>query len=283
MPSPAAQVFVYWIPGCGNCTRLKSYLADRGVEFSAVDVQSDGDAWAALEAVGIRSFPSVRVGERWATGFDLDAVDELLGLSTDPTGRVLSVDELVERSARLLEISADLAEQLPAANYDDPTPTMDQFTAPVFFLRDGSPYVPHNSSKSLVHHIAGHGERFLRFALAADGVHAIGFGMRYPGENPGFGEPEQSAPMFKVADQMRLTALDIRAWRAVSGDVDVTRTLETHFGVQTLHQLLQSMTCSLAQHSRQLVEVIHGLGIDPVRQIDARDVEGLRMPSGIWQ
>jgi hypothetical protein len=44
------------------------------------------------------------------------------------------------------------------------------------------------------------------------------------------------------------------------------------------------MTCSLAQHYRQLNEILVGrLGIEPDRPVGEKAFEGLLMPSGVWQ
>jgi len=277
-------VTVYWIPGCGNCTRLKGYLADRGVDYVAIDVQADAEVFDQMQRAGMRSFPSVRVGDRWATGVDLDKVNELLGLTPDPAGRVLAADELAQRAAALLEAAARYAMQIPAAHHDDPTPTMDGFTKAISYMRDGTPRIAHPSYKSLVHHIAGHGAKFLRFALASDGVHEVGFSYaRYVGDDLAFGEPEPATPMYRVADQMVLTARDIRAWVTVGWPRDLSITAPTSYGPQTHHQLMQTMVCGLAQHDRQLMELLgERLGIEPDGPIGDELFEGLLIPSSIW-
>jgi len=278
------RVTVYWIPGCGNCTRLKGYLTDRGVDYVAIDVQADPDVFDEMERAGMRSFPSVRVAERWSTGIDLDKVDQLLGLTKDPAGRILPADELAERAAALLEAAARYAMQIPAEHHDDPTPTMDGFKKAISYMRDGTPRIPHHSYKSLVHHIVGHGVKFLRFALASDGVHEVGFSFAgYVGDDLAFGEPEPGTPMYRVVDQMRLTARDIRAWVTVGGPSDLSITAPTSYGPQTHHQLMQTMVCGLAQHDRQLMEVLaQRLGIAPDGPVDDELFDGLLLPTSVW-
>ena len=80
-------------------------------------------------------------------------------------------------------------------------------------MRDGSPWIPHDTYKSLAPSaIAGHGQKFLRFALASDGVHDIGFSLAtFSGDDLAFGEPEPATPTYRVADQMVLTARKIGA------------------------------------------------------------------------
>ncbi len=279
----AQEVTLYWIPGCGNCTRMKGYLTQRGVEFRSVNVMHDLDAVEDMKKVGISTFPVVRVGDRWATGIDMVQVDELLAWDPDPSRRELAVDEMVERVAVLLEAASGLAAALPADHYDDPTPTVADAATPFLFLRDGSPYIPHASNRGLVYHVAGHGERFKRIALAADGTYEFGFGFGFNGEDSSWGEPIEAIAMYRVVDQLVLAASDIRAWIREHPGCDGSRVVDTFYGPQTVRQLLQFYTISIAQHYRQIRSVVEALGID---QADAvvpeRDFEGLVMPASIW-
>jgi glutaredoxin 3 len=278
------QIIVYWIPGCGNCTRLKGYLQDRGVPFTAVNVQDDVDAFQKLEALGKLSIPWIRKGDAWVYGVDLGGVDELIGLSIDPTARALPINELVSRAADFLKIAGKVAMRIPEDRYNDLTPTLEKFKGAFFFNADGSPYVPHGTFKSLVHHIAGHGEKFKRVALASDGVHEFGFELTLAtGENISFGEPDIATPMYRVVAAMELTAKDIRAWLAGGHAGDLRTTVETLGGEVSIHQFLQTMTCSLAQHTRQLLEVADRCGVASTDGIGETELEGLLMPSGIWE
>jgi glutaredoxin len=282
MATDADQLTLYWLTGCGNCTRLKGYLKERDVEFTAVDVLADPAAMQEMERLGIATMPVLRRGEQWVSGFDLGKVDELLGLDADPRGRVLAIDELAERAAHLLGLAARAASQIPLERQDDPTPTMVKAGETIWFMRDGRQYYPHSTSKGLVHHIAGHAEKFKRFALAADGVHEVGFPMTFDGEAQSFGEPDDATPLYRVVDQMELTASDIRAWCTTRAPSDFTRSIDTHYGPQTFHQLLQTMTCSIAQHTRQVVDIVEGLGLKAPGPAP-EDLEGLLMPAGVWE
>ena len=276
------EVRLYWLTGCGNCTRLKGYLKARGVDFTSIDVLNDEGAQKDMAERGITSMPVVSRGDRWVAGFDLAQVDDLLDLTHDPAGRRLEVEELVVRAARLLELAAGAAEKLPADHHDDPTPTTELQGGEAFlFLRDGTPHVPHATSKQLVHHIAGHGEKFRRLALCADGVHQHSFSLGFDGDHATFGEPIDGAPMFLVVEQLELTAHDLRAWWQVKPPVDFERVLETHYGPQTIHQLLQTHVCSMAQHTNQLVDVLERLGIE-TEAPGPDDLEGLQMPDTVW-
>lgn len=279
------DIAFYWVPGCGNCTRLRGYLTSRGVAFTSINVQADPGAFEAMQSTGHRTLPAVRKGPRFISiQADLSVIDEFLGLSKDTAARDLSAEELVQRCADMLEIAADLAEQLPPEHYDDPTPTMDGFLAPSRFLADGTPYIPHGSYKNLIHHLTQHGEKALRVVLAADGIHDLGFAVDGTGDYNFFGEPEPGMPMYRVAARMRLAAKDLRAWLIAGSASDFSRPLPTHRGMSTLFKFLKIQTISLLQHTRQLEEVLQNrIGISPIRNVADSDLEGLTMPAGVWE
>jgi len=276
-------VSFYWVPGCANCTRLKGYLTARGVVFDLVNIQADPGALAALQAAGHRASPVIRVGDRWVAGEE-SVIDAALGLAPAAVSVLSpSAQVLIERAARMLDLSGALALQLPPSHFDDPTPTMADFVAAGRFLADGRPYVPHGTSKSLVHHIARHGQKAWRVLLAANGVYELGFAIDGSGEYSFFGEPEPETPMVRVVGSMRLTASDMRAWLCSDrGESDFRRMLDTHRGPRSMLQYLRIQTIGMLQHTRQLAALIDGLKIAPAGQVMPADLEGLNMPVGLW-
>lgn len=283
MPATQPDVVFYWIPGCANCTRLKGYLTRRGVAFDVVNVQADPSVMEMLLTAGQRAFPAIRIGHAWV-GADEKEIDAALGL--EPAGLVKAVRPLVliERSARMLDLAATLAMQLPSSNFDDPTPTMNGFVSASRMLADGQPYVPHGTSKSLVHHIAQHGTKAWRLMLASGGRHELGFAIDGSGDYSFFGEPEPLTPMYRVVAGMRLTASDMRAWldSGGGGGADFDRELATHRGPRTIAQYLKVQTVGLVQHARQLGDILSKLDIEPHVEPARDDMDGLAIPPGIW-
>ena len=276
------EVIFYWVPGCANCTRLKGYLGIRGVNYRSVNVMADPAAMENLTNAGRRALPALRLGDRWIAAEEAD-IDAALGLAPRKESPASPPLVMVERCARMLDLASRLAMQLPAANYDDPTPTMADFVAAGRFMADGQPYIPHGSSKSLIHHIAQHGEKVLRLVLASDGVHELGFAIDGSGDYNFFGEPEAGTPMYRVAAKMRLTASDLRVWLKTDKEEDgLERVLQTHRGPRTMQQYLKIQTVSLLQHNRQLVDVLEKLKIEPLGVVAKQDLEGLNMPAGLW-
>jgi glutaredoxin len=77
-----ANVTVYSTPLCAPCEQLKSYLRDRGVEFTAKDLMMDEDAAEFIDSKNIRTSPVLQVDDSLLHGAALEPskIDELLGL-----------------------------------------------------------------------------------------------------------------------------------------------------------------------------------------------------------
>jgi|GEM_PF-2685777 len=283
MAAQHPPISFYWVPGCGNCTRLKGYLSSRGIAFDAINVQSDPAIMDTLFDAGQRAFPAIRIGEAWV-GTDESEIDAALGLVPTPNLRSPSAAMLIERAARMLILSAELAPHLPPENFDDPTPTMADFATASRFLANGEPYIPHGTSKSLVHHIAQHGTKAWRLMLASSGAYELGFAIDGSGDYSFFGEPEPGTPMYRVAAGMRLTASDMRAWLDQPwSEAGFAREIETHRGPRTMVQYLRVQTVGLIQHTRQLINILVQLGIAVETRVTQEDLDGLNMPAGIWE
>ena len=77
-----ANVTVYSTPLCAPCEQLKTYLRDRGVEFSAKDLMMDEDAAEFIDSKNIRTSPVLQVDDTLLHGQELEPskIDVLLGL-----------------------------------------------------------------------------------------------------------------------------------------------------------------------------------------------------------
>lgn len=76
------NITVYSTPFCAPCEQLKSYLRDRGVEFTAKDLMMDEDAAEFIDEKNIRTSPILQVDDTLLHGQDLEPakIDALLGL-----------------------------------------------------------------------------------------------------------------------------------------------------------------------------------------------------------
>jgi glutaredoxin-like YruB-family protein len=72
-------VKVFSTPTCPWCTKVKDYLANKGVEFEPIDVSANREA--AMEMVRKTKqmgVPVTQIGEEYVIGYDTARLDELL-------------------------------------------------------------------------------------------------------------------------------------------------------------------------------------------------------------
>lgn len=82
-------IIVYSTPLCAPCERLKQFLKQHGVPFTAVDLMMDEDAAERMEDLGIRSSPVLEVDGKCYAGAQLtpQLLAEVLHLEGDtPAG-----------------------------------------------------------------------------------------------------------------------------------------------------------------------------------------------------
>ena len=77
-----ANVTVFSTPLCAPCEQLKSYLRDRGVEFTSKDLMMDEDAAEFIDSKNIRTSPVLQVDDTLLHGQELEPsrIDALLRL-----------------------------------------------------------------------------------------------------------------------------------------------------------------------------------------------------------
>lgn len=65
-------VVVYTLPNCGPCAALKRYLTSKDIPFTEGSLDE-------VVALGYRTAPVTKIGDKYITGFDLNKIKELLG------------------------------------------------------------------------------------------------------------------------------------------------------------------------------------------------------------
>ena len=66
------KVTVFSTPLCAPCEQLKSYLRDRGVEFTSKDLMMDEDAAEFIDSKNIRTSPVLQVDDTLLHGQELE-------------------------------------------------------------------------------------------------------------------------------------------------------------------------------------------------------------------
>lgn len=74
-------VRVYSMPGCSYCRSVKEYLHSAGVEYEEVDLSTDKEGQAFMNARGYTALPVTVIGKTEISGYHMPKIKEALGLS----------------------------------------------------------------------------------------------------------------------------------------------------------------------------------------------------------
>lgn len=252
MNATAPPYRVYWQPGCTSCLKAKEFLARHGIAYESIDVRAVPGAMESLTALGARSIPVVARGDAWTYAQDLDTLAAFVGVAR--TDARLPPDVLVARLDALLEVAAGHARQLP----DDAL----ERTLPGRADRAGA---------DLAFHVA----------CVVDALLDAGTGGRLTFEH--FLRRPEGPGRSREALATRLAESRIalqRWWSASAGTRPAT--VDTYYGEQPLHGVLERTAWHVAQHVRQLQSLVEQAGLEPAARLSARELEGLPLPDGLW-
>ena len=84
----------------------------------------------------------------------------------------------------------------------------------------------------------------------------------------------------EIARIGRRIRADVLAWWA--GEPDANAKVETYYGPQTVHELLERTTWHSGQHVRQILMVLDDSGLEPDGLLGPEVFEGLPMPRDVW-
>ncbi|MBC8527695.1 MAG: NrdH-redoxin [Candidatus Cloacimonetes bacterium] len=81
MSNPFPKVIVFTSPYCSWCKRVKSYLQQKRIRFTEVDVTKNSSAARDIvRRTGQQGIPVTLVNNRPVIGFDKSKLDRLLGI-----------------------------------------------------------------------------------------------------------------------------------------------------------------------------------------------------------
>jgi len=246
-----AAITVYWQPGCTSCLKTKEFLRSHGVAFESVNVREDSGAFARLAALGARSVPVVARGDEFVYGQDLATVARFVGF--DAALDHLAVPVLVSRLLALLDSAAALAEQLPA--------------------------------DALREHLPGRNRTHLDLAYHVPQV-VVGFLDAALGGRLTFEHFERKPPVHlraaaDVARLIRSVSQALAVWWGANQS-RLPAELDTYYGRQPLHAVLERTTWHVAQHARQLERLLELRGVQPLPRLDPALLSGLPLPDDVW-
>jgi glutaredoxin len=236
---------------------VKEFLSQQGVDFAAVDIVNDHEGRERLLELGVRTVPIVAKDGRFVFGQNLDTVTEFLGLRR--TAHVLlPPNVLIEKWINVLRAGQRYVRQMPIELMDERA----------LKARD-------RTIRVLSHHFFRIAEAFLECAV--DGVeYTIGIADREP--HPG--RCTTGDDIVRYGDEVIERLRDW--WKAVP-DRACRQNVQTFYGSQSVHELLERSTWHCAQHGRQLIDVLHRYSIDPDGPLVAEDLSGLPLPEGLFE
>jgi len=245
------RLTLYWQPGCTSCLQTREFLRERGVDFASVNVRADPAAMPRLQALGVRSVPVLVRGEEFVYGQDLATVARFLGvdIAAEPLPRAV----LVSRLLALLDTAAVLTGQLPAHALPLALPGRER------------------THLDLAYHVPQIVVGFLDAAL----------GGRLTEEHFARKPPEHVRTADAAARLTRSVAQALAVWWSAN-QARLPATVDTYYGTQPLHAVLERTTWHVAQHVRQLERLLELRGVEPRPGLVPGLLEGLPLPREVW-
>jgi glutaredoxin len=250
-----AALKVYWRPGCSSCVKVKEYLAQQGVAFESIDVSARPEAMRDLAAFGVKTVPVVVRGGEFVFAQALEDVSRFIG--RDFLQNRLTPDELMGKWLAVLRAAQRHVRQLPAA----------ELGARAVESRD-------RSIRDLAYHVHQIPDAFLQ--AVEDGVGDLTSIYNAP-------PPADVVSTESIRGYGKRMESRLERWWAALPDKSCRQTVKTYYGERPLHELLERCTWHSAQHARQIISVLEGLGVKVDGPLSAADYAGLPLPKGMWE
>ena len=197
--------------------------------------------------------PVVSKGSDYVFGQSIRDVADFLGIAMSGDGP-LPADELQRRLQRVMAVARTLIAQFPQDRIGETLPGRNR------------------SYLALGHHVFAVVEAFL---LTARGGR-LEAGMYDVPPPPGMHTGAD------VAAHGAGTAQDLADWWAGTDASTPQLTLDTYYGDQPLHEVLERTAWHTAQHVRQLTWALERMDIVPADRLSEADLDRLPVPEKVW-
>jgi hypothetical protein len=204
-----------------------------------------------LRALGARSVPILSRGDKFVFGQSLPQIIEFLGINENG-GPALSPAELVARLDKFLTAALGLIPMMPYERLGTFVPGRPRSYRTLGFhlFRVVTAFLDANEGTTLVQ------------AMFAE-------------------EPAPDADAAALVDYGSAVRQRLRNWWA-NGETGASRTLDTYYGPQSLHELLERTTWHSGQHVRQYMMLLEMEGVALDRPLGDADFAKLPMPQNVW-
>ena len=192
-------------------------------------------------------------GDEWIFAQNIAHVVKFLGLN-EPTGPILSPSELMERLDLFIRTAIQIVPQMPDTRLSTEVPN------------------PPRSYLALGHHLFRVPEVLREVADGA--TLTTKMLMDRPPDDM------RTSAALGIYGQRVLAALHV--WWDSRQDKTALEIVQTYYGPQLLHELMERTTWHCGQHVRQWLMLLGMAGITPAVTLDDTAFGGLPMPSSVW-
>ena len=243
-------LIVYWQPGCTSCLKAREFLRESGLPFESINVREHPEALDRLAALGVRTVPVVARGARYVLAQDLGELARFVGI--DQRRPTLAQAELVGRLLAVLDHAAIRAAQLPEATLHVPLPGRKR------------------TRLDLAHHLG------CVVVALLDAVQGGALTYEHFLRKP----PDRLRSGAEAAEGLRQVARALAQWWQANASQMPTE-VDTYYGRQPLHGVLERTTWHAAQHLRQLAAVLEKDGV-ALAPLPPELLVGLPLPVAVW-
>jgi hypothetical protein len=216
-----------------------------------VNVLEDPNGLAELKKLGLRTVPVLSRGKEFIFGQNTQQIIDFLGLNEDG-GPKLSVQELHDRVDKFMGAALELIPLMPADRLGIHVP--------------GRP----RSYRTLSFHLFRVVDCFVG---TTEGVPLV--------KEMFAEEPAADADTAALVANGKKVRQRFRDWWA-KNDHTASKKLDTYYGPQTLHELLERTTWHCGQHVRQYMMLLEKEGVSYRRPLVDADFAKLPLPQNVW-
>jgi hypothetical protein len=216
-------------------------------------VLTDPDGLAELRRLGARSVPVLSRGDDWVFAQNIGHIVNFLGLN-EATGPVLSPSQLIERLNLFVGTAIRIVPQMPDALLSADVPNRPR------------------SYLALGHHLFRIPEGMLEVAAGATLTNDMLTG----------GPPDDMRTSADLAAYGQQVLAAVNSWWDRQTDKTGRETVQTYYGPQLLHEVMERTAWHCGQHVRQWFMLLGMAHISPVVALDDAAFIGLPMPSNVW-
>jgi len=226
------------------------------VPFESVDVSARPEAMEELRALGVRTVPVVARGNEFVFAQELADVSAFVGRPVE--FQRLPPEALMSKWRTVLTAAQRHVLQIPPGR-----------------LAERATEGRDRSVRDLAYHVHQVPDSFLQ--AVEDGVRDLTSVYNRP-------PPAHVTSVAHIRDYGISVLGRLERWWEREGKSNAaTAKLETYYGDQPLHHVMERCTWHSAQHARQIIAVLERFGIRADGPLTREDYAGLPMPEALWE